>query len=86
AVADLDGDGAADLLSITPGVQVRVRSVASGAVLLSIPLSSSGLQQVSDVGDVDADGVPDIALGDPTPTTSAHVVVYSGANGSTIYT
>jgi hypothetical protein len=97
ATTDVDGDGAPDLLVGAPasdaaGVDtgsVSVVSGASGTVLLRVDGGAAdGLFgfAVAPVGDVDLDGVPDVAVGSPRADSqgvdSGRVVLFSGADGA----
>lgn len=98
-VGDIDGDGRADLLAATPWADaasldvglVRVYSGADGRVLHSIH-GSATLDffggAAAGIGDFDADGVPDFAVGaygdDDGGSGSGSVTVYSGADGSVL--
>ena len=96
---DHDADGindlvvgayASDLGGVDSGM-VRVYSGATGAVLLTIPGPASGClfgKEVDGLDDVDSDGVTDLAVGSWSGLTSDRGLmgVYSGANGSEIYT
>jgi hypothetical protein len=95
---DLDGDGAPDLLVGSPGAAAgplagagvaRAHSSASGAVLHTFLGPSAGGQlgwSVAGLGDMDQDGVGDIAIGGPQADGlepgSGVVRAYSGATGA----
>ena len=93
---DLDGDGIEDVLASGPGSAgvagaARVFSGATGALLLTIGLGVPGDSfgfSCAGLGDVDGDGVPDLAVSAPTDGTAGasagRVVVVSGADGTTV--
>lgn len=93
---DVDGDGVEDVLAGGPGTTGvagagRVFSGANGALLRTIRLGapSDGFGfSVAGLGDVDGDGVPDLALSAPTDDTAGldagRVYVVSGADGTTV--
>jgi len=89
ALPDFDGDGRSEV-GTTASKSVEVRSGATGNLLYSIllglfdfPLSMVG------IGDVDGDGVADLAVGTPGGYRSAspngEVKVFSGATGTRLY-
>jgi len=95
---DLDGDGLGDLIIGSPledgaGQQagaVRVVSGADGSVLLQV-IGTSGSrlgQGVVSLGDVDGDGIPDLAASAPGSGATAvgSVLIIAGADGSTLAT
>ncbi|HGY89800.1 MAG TPA: hypothetical protein ENK43_01370 [Planctomycetes bacterium] len=100
--ADLDGDGIGDLLIGIPGANgpagvevgaAEVRSGADGSLLRS--WSGTGAEDrfgdtLDFAGDVNADGVEDVVIGamlsDVNGTNSGQVKVFSGLDGSLIYT
>ena len=97
-VDDLNGDGR-DELMVTyygGGRRVEVWSGGNGPVLftftapLGLPiLGSTDLSWGSTlacVGDVDLDGVPDLAIGGPSQISAEIVEIYSGAGGALIAT
>jgi len=93
---DVDGDGhtdfaiganAADIGASNAGL-VRMYSGASGAQLweaLGVGASADAGASLASIGDVDLDGVPDLAVGSPYENHSGvrgSVRVYSGASGT----
>jgi hypothetical protein len=94
---DVDGDGVADLIVGAPfeaGVGVaRVFSGDDGSLIWQLsdgaPFARFGAG-VAGVGDVDGDGVPDVAVGAPFDTqpviSSGSMRVYSGATGLLLFT
>jgi hypothetical protein len=98
SAGDLDSDGFDDAavgaigsdLGGSESGSVRVYSGQSGALLLTLvgaPGDRLGTS-VTGLGDVDEDGVGEIAAGAPEPLQGAagHVVVFSGADGSMVWT
>ncbi len=96
AGGDLDGDGIPDLLVGDPryfgpgGGSVRVLAGSDGSVILSI--SSPGGEPsfgstASSVGDLDLDGIPDLAAGlDRDGAGNPCARVFSGGDGSLLWT
>jgi hypothetical protein len=76
SAGDIDGDGLQDLLVSTfdPALTTRVYSSASWNILQALP----GAGPAMTPGDLDLDGVPDIAI---TDTEFEAIACYSGANG-----
>ena len=65
-----------------------IHSGASGAAILSIPAPPGSIRfgaAVAGIGDVNQDGTPDIAVGDPWALPLGRVFVFSGANASVIW-
>ena len=99
---DINGDGFADVIVGAPadGVDattsgsVRVFSGVDGSVLYDFEGDSVGDRfggSVSAAGDVNGDGVPDLIVGashrdDNNGTNAGRVQVFSGSDGSVIYT
>jgi len=94
---DLDGDGVPDVAVGAPfegdsGV-LHVLSGADGSELFQASGGSLGAQfgwSVADAGDVDDDGIGDVAVGAPFHSpdglaSAGMVAVYSGANGNEIF-
>ncbi len=100
SVGDIDGDGVDDFLHddrlLVGGVNrpvIAVRSGASGGLihaLFAAALPSGSSKSAAGVGDLDGDGVPDVALGLPLDDTAGPdagaVRVFSGADGSEFLT
>ena len=99
---DVDGDGVEDIISGTPFHKINGNQSAGAASVYS---GASGdllyrwagpweynfwAGQVAGVGDIDADGVPDVAFGDLYAEAwsgdRGSVRVHSGADGSLLYT
>lgn len=93
-VEDLDGDGLAELAMTFHGSgrRVEVRSAGNGPVLFTFT-PPAGLTVLSDpnvswgstlacVGDVNLDGVPDLAIGGPNNGLVELVEIRSGSDGS----
>ena len=100
ALGDVDGDGVDDYAISTPGAddnapdtgRVTLHSGADGAVVRTLTGGWSSAEfgrQVMGMGDVDGDGIPDLAIASPrsdlNATDAGHVDVYS-SSGSWIST
>ncbi|MBK7403549.1 MAG: FG-GAP repeat protein [Phycisphaerales bacterium] len=100
-LADVDGDGLGDWITGAPRLattsgnqsgRLYVYSGATGLLLYSFdgPSASSNLgYAMADAGDVDADGVHDIAggaNGAQGGVSAGNVLVYSGATGALLWT
>jgi hypothetical protein len=94
AAGDVDGDGRADLLAATgSGPLGRVLVVSGGTqqviyALVGDPTGDDFGRALTSIGDVDGDGVPDIAIGAPLANTGVPggaVFVYSGATGQELF-
>jgi hypothetical protein len=97
-LADIDGDGVMELINPAPdhdangsaSGRIYVVSGATGAAIPGMtftgPFAGARLgHAVADAGDVDGDGIHDIAGGSPGPVgTAGRVRIYSGADGSMI--
>lgn len=89
---DVNGDGRADVIVGLWGDVARVYSGADGSLLHSFPSAPGSppiAWSVSGVGDVDGDGVPDLAAGgseaDANGPEAGVVLVFSGATGATLH-
>lgn len=97
-VDDIDGDGIVDLVVGAPAAGAGtewagVLSGASGQVLFGFndgspggPFTAALGTSVAGLGDVDGDGVSDVAIGDPGDQFNQHgrVAIYSGATGGLV--
>ena len=98
---DLDGNGVPEMILGAPGYsqspnfnlgRVTVRSALTGAALWIATGATDGARlgsSVASVGDLDGDGLPDVAAGAPTDDASEPTVgranVYSGATGALLF-
>ncbi|HKB15856.1 MAG TPA: integrin alpha, partial [Planctomycetota bacterium] len=97
---DVSGDGIPDLLVGAPEANpggladagtATLYSLANGSVLLQFSGAAAGDHlgtSVAGVGDLDADGVPDLLLGAPQSTVAAtgYARAYSGATAGLLFT
>lgn len=90
-VEDIDGDGVRDVAVGSPGAsRADVFSGATGLHILG-PLepteraASFGTFFTGPAGDTNADGTPDVYVGDFSGGTGGHFYVYSGADGSVLH-
>lgn len=96
AVGELDGDGLDEFAAGAPGLAAGAGYVyrgSDGSVLFQATgeaVGDSFGSAVSEAGDVDGDGVPDVAFGAPTNDAAGNdagrVYVHSGASGLRIRT
>ncbi len=94
AIGDHDGDGVIDTAIGCPGGDggVVIASGADGTELLSIPAPQSGKRfgaSLAALGDLNGDAVPDLAVsapGDLSGSDPGQVFVYSGIDGTLLYT
>jgi FG-GAP repeat len=98
-IGDVSGDGIPDFAaadaqpSLTSSVPVRLFSGAGGAPLgvLPVPAGFGFGKTIAGVGDVDGDGVPDVAVGAPAANApfgavgAGEVFVFSGAGGPALF-
>ena len=79
---DLDGDGRNEVIAVTSnGAAAVVLTGLAGAVLRTVPGGTVAIGGV----DLSGDGVPDLAVGDPTGVAQGLVRAYSGADGTLLF-
>jgi hypothetical protein len=90
---DLNGDAVPDLatgaLGYTGPGYVRVSSGANGSLLLTISgttTNDSFGRSLAGVGDVNSDGIPDLAVGVPLSGNIGEARIYSGGSGALLFT
>ena len=82
---DLDGDGAAEVVIVSPsgkGVAVEVLDTGDGARRWTTATLKISPTMVTWTGDLNGDGVPDVAMGDPE---GGFVKTLSGATGKRLW-
>lgn len=88
AVADGDynSDGAPEILVSSLGInQCGVYNSTTGALRYSVAGTTTFGKAIARIGDVNADGYPDFAVGNPQNAGNGSVSVYSGRGGSLLY-
>ena len=94
AAGDVNGDGAGDVIAGAPGGgYVRIYSGRDGAVLLTLRSEQKGEvfgRHVRGIGDVNADGAPDLIVGAPGAPASSdfegRAYIFSAKDGSRLLT
>ncbi|MEQ1564206.1 MAG: integrin alpha [Myxococcota bacterium] len=92
-LADIDGDGAMDVLTSAPGENTSegaayVYSGATGTLIWRL-VEPGGQNQgwgIADAGDTDGDGVSDILSGSPRGQGPGFTYLFSGATGALLHT
>ena len=85
ALGDVDGDGNGDVALSAPAEgagAVRIHSGIDGSLLHTLTSASGALfgSALANAGDLDADGIDDLIVGQPGTDLSVHV--FSGASGA----
>ena len=78
---DADGNGFADFTLSAPQVAYRL-DTQTGNTIWSVPLSSSYLRGVDNLGDITGDNIDDIVIATQVP---ARLLVLNGANGNILF-
>jgi hypothetical protein len=79
SLGDLDGDGYREFAITSEKGHVDVFSPRTNRLLYSVPIGRGNIPCVANAGDIDLDGVTDLAIGDGTNT-----YLYSGSTGNNL--